>query len=352
MRDEDAVNLVLNMLFEQGRLPRVAALSDSNDEFHDALSTLIGHKQLLHQVNEFVIPQPRGLALADPAARGRIVAWVDGSRSCLETLQRTEPDRDWRATEIAESCGLTAVGAGVAILYRAVFLQGCRNVGAWNTETGCPDHVVLAQNIRRPRETLADLIRRHSVLPSGVSAEVASKEAERLGNAITILGRLEPMLGQAVRTSGSVSPQAISSLLADLPDVPTPPSLEELRTGLRDTVLGEYRRRLLRRRRSVSRHDIELLTECVEAALDDLHELTGISQKSSPVVSLKGPAWDRLNGFVQQLASTLGTWAYFGESLSRHLGFGQSVDYIDIVTTDWPTSRERLRALDYVLMAA
>lgn len=347
MRDEDAVNLVLNTLFEHCRLPRVAALSDSSDEFYDAVSALTGHKQLLHQVNDFIIPQPRGLALAEPAARGRIVAWVDGSRSCLEALQRAEPERDWLTSEIAESCGLTAVGAGVAILYRSVFLQGCRNVGGWNAETGFPDRVVLAQNIRRPRETLTDLIRRHSVLSSGVSAELASKEAERLGNAITILGKLESMLGQSVRKPGSVSPQAISSLLADLPDVPTPPSLEDVRAASRDTVLAEYRRRLLRRRRSVSRHDIELLTDCVEATLDDLHELTGISQKELPVVSLKGPAWDRLNSFVQQLASALGTSAYFGDSLGRHLGFAQSFDYVDIVTIDWPTSRERLRALDY-----
>ncbi|HEY4177962.1 MAG TPA: nucleotidyltransferase domain-containing protein [Kofleriaceae bacterium] len=349
MRDEDAVNLVLQKIFDEARLPRVAEISDSNDEFADAVASLAGHKQLLLQVNEFIFPQPRGLALAEPDARGRIVAWVDGSRAELEKLERAEPERDWRVSEIAEACGLTNLGAGIAVLYRSSFLQGCRNVGEWNTDTGLPGRVLLAPKIRRPRESLAELVRRHTLLQTGVTAEVASREAERLGTAISSLDQLEAQLAKSVRERRAPSTTALSSLLADLPDIPAPrPSLDDLRAPSCESTLAEYRRRLLRRRRSASRIDIELLVNCIEATLDDLHEITGIRGKTDgPVVSVKGPAWERLQDFLRQLSTALGTWNHFGSALSRHLGFGQSGDFIDIVTTDWPESRARIAALDF-----
>jgi hypothetical protein len=100
--------------------------------------------------------------------------------------------------------------------------------------------------------------------------------------------------------------------------------------------IGDYRHRMVKKRRELVRRRIKELVEVVDRRLDQLRTM-GFERSDGRTVS--GPEWNEMKLSVKEINRLIGATPSRGKAwnaLMRHLGWEMSNDLWDIIENDWP----------------
>src|SRR5262245_29190606 len=137
MNDEEMVELILDELFTRERLSRWQEVINKHEDLFDVLPDL-DHRRIIQPCNvHFLMGVPDGLALASAEHRDQLAAWVDGTKEAFAQANRNDESRAWTIQELCNRTNLKPFAVKIALLYRARFLTGCRNVG-FGDDDGLP----------------------------------------------------------------------------------------------------------------------------------------------------------------------------------------------------------------------